>query len=290
MDQNTLYKSPAAQREMMEIYEAVLAEWPAPCETMTVPTRFGETFVVAGGDEVNPALVLLHGAGSNSATWAGEAARYQLRYKLYAVDLIGEPGKSAPSRPSWDGPAYSDWLEQVLDGLKVEKAILLGLSQGGWTALKFATQHPERIEALVLLTPGGVVPDRLSFFLRALPLSLLGSWGVARLQSIVLGEVKLTEAAERFARLSMVYFKARYGKLPIFSDEQLRRLSMPVLLLGGKRDSIRDVDKIATRMQYLLPDLTTHIFPEAGHALIETANWIIPFLQKSAEAGAFLGK
>ena len=286
MDRNTLYKSPAARREMMEIYENVLAEWPAPCETLTIPTRFGDTFVLAGGDDPNPALVLLHGAGSNSATWAGEAARYQRHHKLYAVDLIGEPGKSAASRPSWEGPAYSDWLEQVLDTLEVERAALLGLSQGGWTALKFATRHPQRVEKLVLLSPGGIVPDRLSFFLRAVPLSLLGSWGVARLQRLVLEDVKLTAAAERFTELSMTHFTARYGKLPIFSDEQLRRLTMPVLLLGGAQDSLRDVEKIAARLRKLLPDLMTHIFSDAGHALIDTAGWVIPFLEESTKIPA----
>lgn len=95
--------------------------------------------------------------------WAGDVAAYSRQYRVYAVDLPGEPGKSAPNRPAWDGPAYAEWLEDVLDALKIEKATLLGLSQGGWAALKFAVYQPQRVEKLVLLNPAGIAPDKLSF-------------------------------------------------------------------------------------------------------------------------------
>jgi len=136
----------------MAMYEAMMARWPMPYKALNVPTRHGNTFVIVGGKEAAPALLLLHGAGTNSIMWAGDVAEYGCQYQVYAVDLLGEPGKSAPHRPAWDGPAYAEWLEDVLDNLKIERATLIGLSQGGWTALKFAVYEPERVEKLVLLT------------------------------------------------------------------------------------------------------------------------------------------
>lgn len=54
----------------------------------------------------------------------------------------------------WAGPGYAEWLEDVLDGLGAQKAALLGLAQGGWAALRFATYRPERVDRLVLLLGG----------------------------------------------------------------------------------------------------------------------------------------
>ena len=262
----------------MAAYDAVLARWPVPCETRTVPTRHGNTFVIASGEENAPPLVLLHGAGTNSAMWGGDAVEYSRHYRTYAFDLPGEPGKSAPNRPSWDGPAYAEWLDDLLDALEVEKAALLGLSQGGWTALKFATHKPERVEKLVLLTPGGVAPDRLSFALRAIPLSLLGRWGARRINRLVFGNRPVPEEVDEFATLIMTHFKSRIGVLPLFSDEELRRLTMPVLLLVGAEDALRDGRKIVGRMQELVPDLTATIIPGGGHALFDTTAQVLPFL------------
>ena len=53
---------------------------------------------------------------------------------------------------------------------------------------------------------------------------------------------------------------------------------MPVLLLGGERDNIRDVPKISTRMNKILPHLTTSIIPDKGHVLMGTAQQVISFL------------
>jgi pimeloyl-ACP methyl ester carboxylesterase len=263
----------------MALYDRVLADyWPVPYETLTVPTRHGDTFVIASGAESAPPLVLLHGAASNSAIWAADAAVYGRQHRVYAVDLLGEPGKSAPNRPAWDSPAYAEWLEDVFNALKLETAALMGISQGGWTALKFATLRPGHVEKLVLLCPGGLVPDRTSFYLRFIPLLLLGRWGARRANRMLFGDQPVPEEADAYMTLITTHFKPRTGVLPIFSDEELRRLTMPILLLGGTRDVIRDSEKIAARLGKLVPDLTSLLLPGQGHVLLNTTDHILPFL------------
>jgi pimeloyl-ACP methyl ester carboxylesterase len=262
----------------MAWYDALLARWPVSCTTLDVASRYGTTFVAASGNESAPPLVLIHGAGSNSAMWAGDVGEYSCHYRVYAVDLLGEPGKSAPVRPDWNSSAYAEWLGDVLDALKVERAVLIGLSQGGWTVLKFATSRPERVDKLVLLTPGGVTPDRISFALRAIPLSFLGRWGIKRINRMVFGPQPIPAEVNEAITLIMTHFKPRIGVLPIFSDEELRRLTMPTLLLIGQEDNLRDARKVAERMRKLLPKLTAKIIPQAGHALYNTPSHIMPFL------------
>jgi pimeloyl-ACP methyl ester carboxylesterase len=278
MNTKSIYKSPAGERAIMDQYDALLARWPVPCTTLDIATRYGATFVAASGSESALPLVLIHGAGSNSAMWAGDVGEYSYHYRVYAVDLLGEPGKSAPVRLDWNSSAYAEWLADVLDALKVERAILIGLSQGGWTALKFATSRPERVDKLVLLTPGGITPDRISFALRAIPLSFLGRWGIERISRMVFGPQPIPTEVNEAIILIMTHFKPRIGVLPIFSDEELRRLTMPTMLLVGQEDALRDARKVAERMRKFVPELTTKIIPQAGHALHTTSSHIIPFL------------
>jgi pimeloyl-ACP methyl ester carboxylesterase len=214
--------------------------------------------------------------------WGGDVADYSRHYRVLAIDLLGEPGKSAPNRPSWDGPAYAEWLEDVLDALKLEAVTIIGLSQGAWTALKFAVSQPERVTALVVLSPGGITPDKLSFVVRALPLLFLGRWGIKRINRLVLAGQSVPAEVEEAMTVLMTNFKARVGVLPIFSDTELQRLTMPVQLVMGGRDALRDAEKIAARMKQLAPDLTTTIIPEAGHAVVNARAYILPFLAASS--------
>ena len=95
----SIYKSAEGERAVGERYLTILKHWPVPNEQLRVPTREGGTFVVACGAENAPPLLLLHGAMANSAMWMGEVAAWAARFRVYAVDLIGEAGLSAPSRP-----------------------------------------------------------------------------------------------------------------------------------------------------------------------------------------------
>jgi pimeloyl-ACP methyl ester carboxylesterase len=274
----SIYKSPEGERAVMALYDVALARWTLAHRDLVVPTCQGETFVIAAGKAEGAAVVLLHGAGSNALAWGADIGAYAESYRVFAVDLIGEPGRSAPSRPSWEGDAFAGWLSDVLDGLGIERAALVGLSQGAWAALKFAVARPDRVSTLALLSPGGIAPDRLSFLMRAVLLSPFGRRGAERMIDMVMGGRPLDPETRRALATITTHFKPRIGALPLFTDQELRRLTMPVLLLMGSRDALRDADRIVARLQPLLPRLTTTIIPEGGHALVDTTAHVLPFL------------
>jgi len=282
MSAASIYKSPAGEKAIMTLYDAALARWPVAHETFSLPTRHGETFVIASGERSAAPLILLHGAASNAVTWAGDVAAYSPHFRVYAVDIPGDPGKSAQNRLPWAGPGYAEWLADVLDGLGAQKAMLLGLSQGGWTALKFATYRPDRVDKLVLLTPGGVVPTKGSFILSAIVLSLFGRWGADRLNRKVFGKQPMHPEVMRFMNAIMTHHIARVDKEYIFSDEELKRLDMPVLLLGGTEDAIRPTTAVAARMARLVPQLEATLIPNMGHVLVNMPERILPFLREQA--------
>jgi len=278
MNTRSIYKSTAGREEIMALYDQVLARWPVPYTHLNIPTRYGHTFVIASGETSAPPLVLLHGTASNSATWMGDVVEYGKHFRVYAVDIPGEPGKSDPGRFSWDSPAFNEWLDDVLNGLSLEKVILGGMSLGAWATIKYALHQPNRVDQAVLIVPSGIHPPRLSFIVRMIVLSLFGEWGRNRMKRFIFKGTELSEELDQFLTLVSRHFNYRLGSPPLFTDEELQRLTMPVLFLAGEKDVLLNTPKTADRLRKLAPDLTVKIFAEEGHATINTASQVVSFL------------
>src|SRR5580658_4634628 len=102
-----IYKSAKGERLVQERYRKFLSRWPVPNEQFHVPTREGDTFVVVSGPVLSrpkdaPALVLLHGASGNAALWMGDISAWAGHFRVCAIDVIGDAGLSAPSRPAYE--------------------------------------------------------------------------------------------------------------------------------------------------------------------------------------------
>jgi pimeloyl-ACP methyl ester carboxylesterase len=281
-----VYRTAAGGEAVRARYAAFLARWPVPNETLRVQTAQGETFVIACGPKDAPALVLLHGSMANSASWMGDVAVWARRFRVYAVDLIGEPGFSAPARPPLASGAYAAWLDEVLAGLGVERASLVGISLGGWLTLEYATTRPERVTALALLCPGGVGRHR-NVLLWVVPLMLLGPWGRRKIGERIRGGPEPKDlspevrAFGEFMALINANFRPRTERLPQFSEAALRRLTMPVLTILGGRDVFIDSPGTKARLQAYVPQTEVVWLPQAGHMLVGHAATIDAFLARA---------
>lgn len=273
----SIYKSDAAA--VLSLYDSLLVNWVTPHETQMVPTQYGNTFVITSGDLFAPPLVLLHGSGSNATIWLHDITTYREQYHVVAIDMPGDPGKSASNRIPWDNGAYTEWLTEVLDELAVDKAVLVGISLGGWVAVRFASRYPERVERLVLMCPGGIAPSHTSFLPRAIVYTLLGQWGMRRLVQALFADQPIPPGTMEVIMVINQNFRARIETLPLIPDEELAQLTMPTLLLGGTKDIVCDMEKTAERLRPLLPQLTITFIPGAGHALLNTVPHVLRFLK-----------
>jgi pimeloyl-ACP methyl ester carboxylesterase len=284
----SIYRSEAAQRAIETRTRELLAAWPVANTQRAVATSRGETFVLECGAASAPPLVLLHGSASSSVTWLGDAAAWAERFRVLAIDLVGEPGLSAPKRLPLAGDGHARWLSEVLDAVGVERAAFAGLSLGGWLAADFATRWPERASQLVLLAPGGIGRQRKEFILRALPLLLLGKWGERRLMRLVAGPGATSEASAvpaayaEYQTLVFRGFRARREPLPAFADAALARLRMPVLAILGAHDALLDSASTRERLRALVPHAEIAWLPDAGHVLIRQTARIEEFLLRTA--------
>ncbi|MBS0363642.1 MAG: alpha/beta hydrolase [Proteobacteria bacterium] len=282
----SIWKTAAGGEAVRTRYAQFLSYWPQPCVQRRIATAEGETFVMESGKDGAPAVVFLHGSASNSVTWLRDAAALGDRFKVYAVDMIGEPGLSAETRPPLASGAYAPWLDEVLSGLGVERPALVGISLGGWLALDYATHHPDRVSALVLLCPGGVGKHR-NILLWAAPLLALGPWGRRRFMRIVGAPQPSGEespAAKAFAAFTADIHKAfevRRERLPVFADAALRRLKMPLLAILGGRDAFIDSPGTRRRLAANVPHAEIRWLPDASHFLIGHTAEIDAFLTKA---------
>ncbi len=275
---NKVYRTPEGKKKIMERYEQILTYWPVPCEMKIIPTAFGDTFVIACGAETDKAIILLHGSAANSAMWMGDVMTLGKTRRVYAIDLIGEPGKSAENRPSPHGTNYGQWLSQVMDSLGLGKAAIAGNSLGGWMALSLASYAPERVESLVLIASGGLSPLRASFMFKTFLYFTMGVKGVAKSNRLVYGDIEMPEEVLSFGKLIGKNFIPRtkgYGALP---DSAFKKLDMPVLYIAGDKDSLLPTNKNAARLKRLVPHADVRVLAGRPHALIGLADEIAAFI------------
>lgn len=237
---DAVFRSDDAARQVESRYRQVLDHWPVPRSELHVATRQGPTFVVACGPEDAPAVVLFHGAQANSAAWIPDIALWSSRFRLFAVDMIGEAGLSARVRPGLDADTHALWLDDVFAGLGIEPAGLVGTSLGGWLALDYASRRPGVARALALICPAGIGRQK-NFLLRAAPFLLLGPWGKRKIREMVFGPPPRQLPAELLLIADLMEevgsaIKPRIVEIPRLTDENLRRLAMPLLaIVGGAR-------------------------------------------------------
>ena len=104
-------------------------------------------------------LILLHGNGENSEYFRGQIDVFSKQYHVYAVDTRGH-GKTPRGEKPFTIRQFADDLLCFMDKQQIERAHLLGFSDGGNIAMVFAIHYPDRVNRLILnganLNPNGV--------------------------------------------------------------------------------------------------------------------------------------
>lgn len=270
------FKSAAARAEYLQFYDEKAQRWPVPSESRLVDTSYGKTFVRISGPADAPPLVLLHPTQSGSLFWIPNAGALAGPFRIYAVDTIGECGRSVYTQDMPGIPAYVSWLDELFAGLSLENGInLMGLSFGGMLASQYAIKYPERLGKIVLVAPAAtVLPMRPEFKLRALLCALRVRYFVANFCFWLFEDFlrndpanrRLVEAYvdEKFLAIRCFRF-ARFVPSPVLTDEQLRSLKVPALFVVGENEKMYPSASAIARLNRLAPQIQTRVVPNAGH-------------------------
>ena len=275
----SVYKSKEGQSIVENYYQQTLASVPtAPFRQRFIETAIAKTHVLQFGDSGKPPLIMLHGSMGNSATWLGFVPLFVDYFSVFCVDIPGEPGLSAAVRLDLDSAQPALWLESLLDKLEIERAAFLTISLGSWYALNFAVNQPQRCVALVLITTGGIAPQRKDFLFKALFCLLLGKHGQKMLNKMVFHKAVVPLQVLEAQALVAKHFKPLTKALPLFTDAQLCQLHMPLQYWGGDHDVLLNTLKTAERLRKLAPQAEIHVLADTGHVIIDQFSPIRDFL------------
>ncbi len=279
MKYSKAFKTQQGRDEVLQYYDMLLEKLTIPYERLSIDTRHGSTFSIAAGDIAAPPLVLLHGSSMNSSMWISDIMKYYQKYRVYALDIPGEAGRSDERQLPFTSSDLDDWLYDVFNGLSISKAVVMGASLGAWLAAKFAIRYPEKIDKLVLLCPAGIGTQNKKFIFTAMFHMLFGVKGVRRLFKTINGNVDMPEIILKYQILITENFNSRREPIPIFTDDELKRLTMPVFLFVGAKDIILNSIETADRMKKHVPNARINILPEVGHSIINLTDTIFEQLK-----------
>ncbi len=264
-----IFTTDDGRSKYLDAYDAVLALWDVPHQPLDVQTRYGPTHINTCGPIDAPPLILLPAAGLSSTAWFLNVAELSRTYRVYAVDVIGDAGRSVAYQVMEDRAEYSEWLQDVLDRLDIDCCHVVGHSYGGWLAMNMALAHPDRVNRLVLLAPAASIYP----------------FGTLAKLSLRLAELKVRPRASFTLKMQagkgMVFDPVFVHHMQmvseycmpatmfptVFTDDELRRIVQPTLLMVGSSEKIYNASDAVERARKLIPNLNAEIIPDVGHTL-----------------------
>ena len=169
-------------------------------------------------------LILLHGNGEDSSYFKQQIDEFSRKYHVYAIDTRGH-GRTPRGEAPFKIRQFAEDLLGFMDAHQIEKAHLLGFSDGGNIAMIFAMQHPERVDRLIL--NGANINSRGVKAAVQIPIEI--GYRIAR------ASAKKSEKAKQNAEL--LGLMVNDPNIPV---EELPRIQAKTLVIAGTKDMIKE--------------------------------------------------
>ena len=264
------WANPEAELRFRSMEDELWREaFPEPQQSMDLPTCVGLTQAYEWPGTGTP-FVFLHGAGGTALEWFDYVQALDGR-SAYAVDTIGDVGRSVQEEPLRDAGHLAQWLDDTLAGLEVARAHLVGSSYGGWLALNQAMQRPERVASITLLDPAGVVPPEMARFFLWGGCVMIGSLGPGAVRRKVAQWTRMPLVEDKRIMRMVFYGQIKHPfRLPPagpVTDDQLRAIDAATLALLGEESELFRSARVAERLRRCIKSADVEIVKGAGHAL-----------------------
>lgn len=255
----SLYSNPEAKAQILALYDEKLDSLNLETQSKFVESQFGKTHVIVAGNPENPPVVLLHGANAG-ASIALESMRPLVdNYCVYAIDLLGQPNKSAEKVIPMKGSDYATWLDDVLNLLNLNKVPVIGISLGGLVAWKTALHASSNLSKVILVVPAGIVSGNPLVGIGKIfyPMKRYTSTKKEKYLHQFL-EVLFTDNdpyAIRSLGLIFSHFKMDFSPIPNIKDKEAQNIQTPIYLVGAEKDAFFPGEKLLKRAKKIFPSL-----------------------------------
>lgn len=227
--------------------------------------------VTANGSDPKPqrpAVVALPGTNFPALAWRCLLEPSLRGSRVFAVDLIGQPGRSQGPRLH-GGDDVVSWLDDVLDGLQLPEATFVGHSMGGHLALRYAAARPRRTRRLALVCPAGLMRLRVPIPVLTRTIAWLARPNSATSRAL-LGQMCEPghDVQELVDWMSVVGRHVRMSLAPRPLPAQvLHQVTCPVVVIAGERDPFLPGRGLARATARRLPAASTIVIASGRHLL-----------------------
>lgn len=240
---------------------------------MIIVTPFG----AVGLDEAGAGepVLWLHGYPHDRSLWGPQLADPVPGFRFIAVDLPGFGDSDRVAPPSLD--AWADWVVALLDALDIPRAVIGGLSMGGYLAFALWRRHPQRVRALILAdTRAGADTEDGKVKRRAMQelARTEGAGAIAeRMIEGMVGRTTRAVAPDAVTTLDLMMRRASTDAIVDAlqalidrpdSTPTLATISVPTLILCGDEDVLTPVAE-SRAMLRAIDGSRLDVIPEAGH-------------------------
>ena len=218
-------------------------------------------------------VIFLHGAGAGAVTWYPSIGPVSEKFQVIVPDIVGYGESDKPNAP-YDRPYFSKWLKGFLKELKISKAHIVGLSQGGAIALQFTIDNPDMVDKLILVDSAGL-GAKVSFWalIGTIWMNNFPSFQANRFNSPFILH-KPTNRDPNHSLYSIAVLKEKGGKnafrqgrgsaVTKISIELLQQIKNETLIIWGENDKLFPIEygEMATKF---ISNSKFHSIQNAGH-------------------------
>lgn len=238
--------------------------------------RSGGTYYIDQGPRKTMPVILIHGFPLNHTMWASQIEALPDKHRVIAYDIRGH-GESDVGGGQYTMDLFVNDLIVLLDHLKIEKAVLCGLSMGGYIALRALERHPERVGALVLCDTRSEADSDETRVKRFAAVESIKEKGVPLFAE---GFVKSAFAPETFTNhpgavqnvKGMILTNSSLGicsallAMAFRTDTtvSLSQIKIPTLIMVGEKDQLTP-PITSLFMKENIPNAQMYVIPGVGH-------------------------
>lgn len=257
--------------EPMNYRQALISKIEVPVEQGEVTAGSVKTTYLAAGSGMP--VVCIHGAAAGAVTYYKSIAALAQHFRVIVPDVVGY-GESDKPKAAYDRPYFAAWLCEFFIALGIQKAHLVGNSQGGAIGLQFALENPGKVEKLVLVDSGALGKGMPAgafismFLLNNFPSAVAGRMMARYL--VYKPENNDPDYAAYALQVAKkpggnnVFMQGRGAAVSPMAEDELRRIEQQTLIIWGEQDNFFPI-AYGEAAAKTMPHATLHRIKEAGH-------------------------
>ncbi|MBU2558533.1 MAG: alpha/beta hydrolase [Bacteroidetes bacterium] len=281
----SLYKTEKGKKEILSLYDQKLDELHIDFEYIKINTSFGRTNIIASGTSANPPILIIHGSNGCAPIAFETYPNLSKTFRVYAVDVLAQPNKSAETRLNMKDDSYGKWMNEIITALNIEQVTLAGFSFGGLVILKTLENDESKIKEVFLSAPAYIVNGNpiKTLFKIFIPMKRYMKTQKPKYVEKFLAEVftDRDEFAIKYLSKVFLHFNMDFAPVPTITKEKAKAIKTPITLIGAKDDILFPGEKMIKRALKIFPSIKNYLLLEnSKHVQSKSDNLIIEDLIK----------